>query len=121
MPPILRRVDAILSPVSYILGLNECALKARANAGREAEAFGYILSIATFTSEDEAAPRSAARYSLAFFAQLPNYRWQWWCAGFKTRWTRCRQSGNRVIAEKPPHRRKIIYIGSKIETKLPGN
>jgi alkanesulfonate monooxygenase SsuD/methylene tetrahydromethanopterin reductase-like flavin-dependent oxidoreductase (luciferase family) len=42
------------------------------------------LSIPTFVSEHEAAARSAARYNLAFFAQLPNYRRQWRRAGFKT-------------------------------------
>jgi len=33
-------------------------------------------------SEDRAAARSAARYNLAFFALLPNYRRQWRRAGF---------------------------------------
>ena len=42
-----------------------------------------IMSIPTFISDDEEAARSAAKYNLAFFAQLPNYRRQWRRAGFK--------------------------------------
>jgi len=87
-----------LSPVSYLPALNAAALEARTSAGRETETFGCILSIPTFMSEDESAARSAARYNLAFFAQLPNYRRQWRRAGFKTAMDACQQiwqSGNR--------------------------
>ena len=73
-----------LSPVSSIASLNQAAREARIRVGREADPFGCILSIPTFVSEDEAAARSAARYNLAFFAQLPNYRRQWRRAGFKS-------------------------------------
>lgn len=72
-----------LSPLSHLSTLIEAATDARAAAGREAEPFGCILSIPTFVSEDGSAARSAARYNLAFFAQLPNYRRQWRRAGFK--------------------------------------
>ena len=41
-----------------------------------------MLSIPTFLSDDSAAARSAARYNLAFFALLPNYRRQWRRAGY---------------------------------------
>jgi len=73
-----------LSPVAYLPELMRAASEARAAAGRTADPFGCILSIPTFISDDEAAARSAARYNLAFFAQLPNYRRQWRRAGFKT-------------------------------------
>lgn len=69
-----------LSPVSYLPRLIEAAHDAR----RANEPFGCILSIPTFVSDDVAAARSAARYNLAFFSQLPNYRRQWRRAGFKT-------------------------------------
>ena len=73
-----------LSPVSSLPILIETAAEARSAAGRDAEPFGCILSVPTFVSEDESAARSAARYNLAFFAQLPNYRRQWRRAGFKS-------------------------------------
>ena len=41
-----------------------------------------MLSIPTFVSDDADAALSAARYNLAFFALLPNYRRQWRRAGF---------------------------------------
>jgi alkanesulfonate monooxygenase SsuD/methylene tetrahydromethanopterin reductase-like flavin-dependent oxidoreductase (luciferase family) len=71
-----------LSPVSYLPKLVESAKRAASEAGRDAEGFGCIISIPTFVSDDEAEARSAARYNLAFFAQLPNYRRQWRRAGF---------------------------------------
>jgi alkanesulfonate monooxygenase SsuD/methylene tetrahydromethanopterin reductase-like flavin-dependent oxidoreductase (luciferase family) len=46
------------------------------------ESFNCILSIPTFISDDILAAISAARYNLAFFAQLPNYRRQWRRAGY---------------------------------------
>ncbi|MGR8921618.1 MAG: LLM class flavin-dependent oxidoreductase, partial [Gammaproteobacteria bacterium] len=59
------------------------AREAAASAGRDPAAFGCIMSIPTFVSDDADAARSAARYNLAFFAQLPNYRRQWRRAGFR--------------------------------------
>lgn len=73
-----------LSPLATIADLNRAALSARDDCGRGSEAFGCILSIPTFVSDDDDAARSAARYNLAFFAQLPNYRRQWRRGGFKT-------------------------------------
>ena len=69
-----------LSPVSYLPQL----IAAAHNARTDDTPFGCILSIPTFVSDDETAARSAARYNLAFFSQLPNYRRQWRRAGFKT-------------------------------------
>jgi len=69
-----------LSPLSYLPRLLEAALEARISQ----DEFGCILSIPTFLSDDEEAARSAARYNLAFFSQLPNYRRQWRRAGFKS-------------------------------------
>lgn len=69
-----------LSPLSYLPRLIEAARNARTGD----DAFGCILSIPTFVSDDEAAARSAARYNLAFFSKLPNYRRQWRRAGFAT-------------------------------------
>lgn len=71
-----------LSPISYLPTLVSTAKRAATDAGRDAASFGCIISIPTFVSEDEAEARSAARYNLAFFAQLPNYRRQWRRAGF---------------------------------------
>lgn len=73
-----------LSPLSYLQTLIDAASAAHTGAGRSTVSFPCILSIPTFLSEDESAARSAARYNLAFFAQLPNYRRQWRRAGFKT-------------------------------------
>ena len=71
-----------LSPLDYIPTLVEAARTAADQAGRDAGQIGCILSMPTFLSNDEDAARSAARYNLAFFAQLPNYRRQWRRAGF---------------------------------------
>ena len=49
-----------------------------------------VLSIPTFLSDDVEAARSAARYNLAFFGQLPNYRRQWRRAGFRAEMDRLR-------------------------------
>ena len=73
-----------LTPLSHLPALLNAATNARAAANRDDGGFGCILSIPTFVSEDETAARSAARYNLAFFAQLPNYRRQWRRAGFKS-------------------------------------
>ncbi len=71
-----------LSPRSYIPQLLDAARAAAVSAGREPSVFQCCLSIPTFVSDDEAAARSAARYNLAFFARLPNYRRQWRRAGY---------------------------------------
>ena len=87
-----------LSPVSYLPSLVSTAKDAARAAGRDADGFGCILSIPTFVSDDEAEARSAARYNLAFFAQLPNYRRQWRRAGFGDAMNAVQQvweSGNR--------------------------
>ena len=73
-----------LTPLSHLPALLDAANNARAAANRDNNHFGCILSIPTFVSADEEAARSAARYNLAFFAQLPNYRRQWRRAGFKS-------------------------------------
>ena len=73
-----------LSPVFALAPLLDAARDARETSDLAGQDFGCILSIPTFVSDDEAAARSAARYNLAFFAQLPNYRRQWRRAGFKT-------------------------------------
>ncbi len=71
-----------LSPLSYLPKLLAAAHEAVAQRGGDPRGFGCCLSIPTFISEDEDAARSAARYNLAFFAQLPNYRRQWRRAGY---------------------------------------
>lgn len=73
-----------LSPLGYLPALLAAAHAARNAAGRDTADFSCCLSIPTFVSDDLAAARSAARYNLAFFAQLPNYRRQWRRAGFAT-------------------------------------
>lgn len=70
-----------LSPLTYLPKLLDAAREAAAEAGADPHV-GCCLSIPTFISDDEDAARSAARYNLAFFAQLPNYRRQWRRAGY---------------------------------------
>ncbi len=71
-----------LSPLSYLPGLIEAAREARSSAARTPGDLPCILSIPTFIHTDRSEARSAARYNLAFFARLPNYRRQWRRAGF---------------------------------------
>ena len=73
--PFLEHAGAVVQPTP-------AAREAAARAGRRLHDCACVLSIPTFLSEDRAAARSAARYNLAFFAQLPNYRRQWRRAGF---------------------------------------
>lgn len=86
-----------LSPLSYLprlLAATHDALPAT----RAVADFGCCLSIPTFLSDDEDAARSAARYNLAFFARLPNYRRQWRRAGYGAAMdavTRAWESGQR--------------------------
>ena len=71
-----------LTPRSALPALVAAAREAAGRAGRTLNACACVLSIPTFVSDDRAAARSAARYNLAFFALLPNYRRQWRRAGF---------------------------------------
>ena len=73
-----------LSPRSYLPSLVAAARASAAQAARTLDECACVLSIPTFLSDDSAAARSAARYNLAFFALLPNYRRQWRRAGFGT-------------------------------------
>lgn len=86
-----------LTPRSHLPQLLAAARAAA--APRQLAHFGCVLSIPTFISDDLAAARSAARYNLAFFSMLPNYRRQWRRAGYgaamdalRTLW---REGGNR--------------------------
>jgi alkanesulfonate monooxygenase SsuD/methylene tetrahydromethanopterin reductase-like flavin-dependent oxidoreductase (luciferase family) len=67
---------------SYLTRLCEAAKSAARRAGKDPETLDCIVSIPTFVSEDITQARSAARYNLAFFAQLPFYRKQWRRCGF---------------------------------------
>lgn len=67
---------------SYLTRLLEAAKSAAQRAGKDPAAVDCIVSIPTFISEDVEQARSAARYNLAFFAQLPFYRKQWRRCGF---------------------------------------
>lgn len=71
-----------LSPRGYLPTLVAAARASAARAGRSLDECACVLSIPTFLSEDSTAARSAARYNLAFFALLPNYRRQWRRAGY---------------------------------------
>ncbi len=66
----------------YIGVLRTAAAEAAKASGRGDPDLDCIVSIPTFLSDDEDAARSAARYNLAFFAQLPFYRRQWRRCGF---------------------------------------
>ncbi|MGH7965581.1 MAG: LLM class flavin-dependent oxidoreductase [Candidatus Binatia bacterium] len=67
---------------SYLPGLVKAAKDAAQRVGKNPEAVDCIVSIPTFISDDLEQARSAARYNLAFFAQLPFYRKQWRRCGF---------------------------------------
>jgi len=71
-----------LSPRGYLPTLVAEARASAARAGRNLDECACVLSIPTFLCDDSAAARSAARYNLAFFALLPNYRRQWRRAGY---------------------------------------
>ncbi|MEQ9059324.1 MAG: LLM class flavin-dependent oxidoreductase [Gammaproteobacteria bacterium] len=70
-----------LTPRSHLPVLLDAAHAAAAPRGLAA--FGCVMSIPSFLSDVTAAARSAARYNLAFFSQLPNYRRQWRRAGWR--------------------------------------
>ena len=67
---------------TYLTTLLEAAKAAARRVGKDPEQLDCIVSIPTFVSEDLEQARSAARYNLAFFAQLPFYRLQWRRCGF---------------------------------------
>jgi alkanesulfonate monooxygenase SsuD/methylene tetrahydromethanopterin reductase-like flavin-dependent oxidoreductase (luciferase family) len=67
---------------SYLTRLVEAAKNAAQRAGKDPNAVDCIISIPTFIADDLEQARSAARYNLAFFAQLPFYRKQWRRCGF---------------------------------------
>ena len=67
---------------SYLPRLMSAAQEAARRAGKNPDQVDCIVSIPTFISEDLEQARSAARYNLAFFAQLPFYRMQWRRSGF---------------------------------------
>jgi len=67
---------------SYLTHLVHAAKEAAQRAGKDPSKVDCIVSIPTFISDDLEQARSAARYNLAFFAQLPFYRKQWRRCGF---------------------------------------
>ena len=67
---------------SYLPSLVKAAKDAALKVGKDPQAIDCIVSIPTFISDDIEQARSAARYNLAFFAQLPFYRKQWRRCGF---------------------------------------
>jgi alkanesulfonate monooxygenase SsuD/methylene tetrahydromethanopterin reductase-like flavin-dependent oxidoreductase (luciferase family) len=67
---------------SYLTRLVEAARVAARRAEKDPLAVDCIVSIPTFIADDIEQARSAARYNLAFFAQLPFYRKQWRRCGF---------------------------------------
>lgn len=102
-----------LSPRSYLPTLVVAARQANSKATAPC-----IISIPTFIHDDVAAARSAAKYNLAFFALLPNYRKQWRRAGFKSAMDRIQASAGtksrRELAEEIPDElvEEVCLIGS---------
>ena len=70
-----------LSPISSLPSLLSSAVS-EAEKTTPGKSFTCVLSIPTFICENEENAISAAKYNLAFFANLPNYRRQWRRAGF---------------------------------------
>ncbi len=70
-----------LSPISSLPLLLGSAVSEAAKTS-PGKSFKCVLSIPTFFCENEEDAISAAKYNLAFFANLPNYRRQWRRAGF---------------------------------------
>ena len=69
-------------PLPYLTQLVDAAKAAAQRGGRNPEQVDCIVSIPTFISDDVEQARSAARYNLAFFGNLPFYRKQWRRCGF---------------------------------------
>jgi len=67
---------------SYLSRLVEAAKGAAQRVNKVPNTLDCIVSVPTFISDDLEQARSAARYNLAFFAQLPFYRMQWRRCGF---------------------------------------
>ena len=67
---------------SYLPSLVRAAKEAAQRVGKDPHKIDCIVSIPTFISDDIEQARSAGRYNLAFFAQLPFYRKQWRRCGF---------------------------------------
>lgn len=67
---------------TYLTTLVEAAKNAAQRVGKDPDQLDCIVSIPTFVSDDIEQARSAARYNLAFFGQLPFYRLQWRRCGF---------------------------------------
>ncbi len=67
---------------SYLTELVAEARHAATDVGRDPDGLDCIISIPTFVSDDVSQARSAARYNIAAFARLPNYRRQWRRSGF---------------------------------------
>jgi hypothetical protein len=67
---------------SYLTQLVAAARSAAQRVGNTLNPLDCIVSIPTFIADDLEQARSAARYNLAFFAQLPFYRKQWRRCGF---------------------------------------
>ena len=68
---------------SYLPTLVDTAKQSAKSVGKDPDDIDCIMSIPTFVCDDEDAAMSAARYNLAFFAQMPNYRKQWRASGFE--------------------------------------
>lgn len=68
---------------SYVKTLVATAKAAAKGVGKDPDKVDCIMSIPTFVADDVDAARSAARYNLAFFGQMPNYRKQWRASGFE--------------------------------------
>jgi len=75
----------------YLSELVAAARSAARERGRDETKFDCIMSIPTFLSDDVEAACNAARYNLAFFAQLPNYRRQWRRSGFRAEMDQLRE------------------------------
>ena len=90
-----------LPALPYLTQLVEAAHTAAQRVGREPDQVGCIVSIPTFISDDIEQARSAARYNLAFFGNLPFYRKQWRRCGFRDEVTAMQdawKNGNRRAA-----------------------
>ena len=85
-----------LSPLNYLR-----TLVAAASEAKGGEKCPCIISVPTFVHDDIEQAQSAARYNLAFFALLPNYRKQWRRAGFKTAMDQIQAN------QKSKHRREL--------------
>ncbi|HBD10664.1 MAG TPA: hypothetical protein DCZ13_00875 [Porticoccaceae bacterium] len=68
---------------SYLPTLVDIAKQSAKGVGKDPDDIDCVMSIPTFVCDDEDAAMSAARYNLAFFAQMPNYRKQWRASGFE--------------------------------------